>query len=153
MFFLCRFGWIRFFVIVQVLKFTNIKVPYCAVTEEGIETGAFHSNHLYLDHNCAQYCTGFLNDIFKGPWPIKRQIWRAGTITYLSYRPARPHRQAESIPRNRFLGSIKFTNTGFGCFSNENLSFLHSSKSYVFKIFTSQQNYLFSLYFFVDVHD
>jgi hypothetical protein len=33
---------------------------------------------------------------------------------YLSYRPARLHRLAESIPRNRFLGSINFTNTGSG---------------------------------------
>ncbi len=32
--------------------------------------------------------------------------WRAGTKPYLSYWPARLHRLAKSIPRNRFLGSI-----------------------------------------------
>ncbi len=32
--------------------------------------------------------------------------WRAGTKPYLSYWPARVHRLAKSIPRNRFLGSI-----------------------------------------------
>ncbi len=32
--------------------------------------------------------------------------WRAGTKPYLSYWPARQHRLAKSIPRNRFLGSI-----------------------------------------------
>jgi hypothetical protein len=31
---------------------------------------------------------------------------RAGTKAYLSYWPARLHRLADSIPRNRFLGSI-----------------------------------------------
>ncbi len=32
--------------------------------------------------------------------------WRADTTTLLSYRPVRPHRLAESIPRNRFLSSL-----------------------------------------------
>ncbi len=32
--------------------------------------------------------------------------WRAGTKPYLSYWPARLHRLAKSIPRNRCLGSI-----------------------------------------------
>ncbi len=32
--------------------------------------------------------------------------WREGAITYLSYRPTRLHKLAESIPRNLFLGSI-----------------------------------------------
>jgi hypothetical protein len=32
--------------------------------------------------------------------------WRSGTTTYLSARPARQHRLAESISRNGFLGSI-----------------------------------------------
>ncbi len=32
--------------------------------------------------------------------------WRAGTKSYLSYWPARLHRLAKSIPRNRCLGSI-----------------------------------------------
>ena len=33
--------------------------------------------------------------------------WRAGTKPYLSYWPAKLHRLAKSIPRNRFPGSIK----------------------------------------------
>ncbi len=33
---------------------------------------------------------------------------------YLTYRPARLHRLAKSIPWNRFLGSLTFTNTGSG---------------------------------------
>jgi hypothetical protein len=40
-------------------------------------------------------------------------IWRAGTITYMTYRPARKHRLAESIPWNRFLGSIIVYKYGF----------------------------------------
>ncbi len=34
--------------------------------------------------------------------------WRAGTKPYLTYWPARLHRLAKSIPRNRFLSSINF---------------------------------------------
>jgi hypothetical protein len=38
--------------------------------------------------------------------------WRAGTKPYLSYWPARLHRLAKSIPRNRFLGSINIYKYG-----------------------------------------
>jgi hypothetical protein len=38
--------------------------------------------------------------------------WRAGTKPYLSYWPARLHRLAKSIPRNRLLGSINFYKYG-----------------------------------------
>jgi hypothetical protein len=39
--------------------------------------------------------------------------WRAGTKPYLSYWPARLHRLAKSIPRNRCLGSINVYKYGF----------------------------------------
>ncbi len=51
---------------------------------------------------------------------------------YLSYRPARLHRLANSIPPNRFLVSLVFTNTGSGFPHNKwfchFLKFLHFSR-------------------------
>jgi hypothetical protein len=38
--------------------------------------------------------------------------WRAGTKPYLSYWPAKQHRLAKSIPRNRFPGSINIYKYG-----------------------------------------
>ncbi len=38
--------------------------------------------------------------------------WRAGTKSYLSYWPAKLHRLAKSIPRNRFPGSINIYKYG-----------------------------------------
>ncbi len=49
---------------------------------------------------------------FKGT-RYRFSAWRAGTIPYLSYWPARLHRLAKSIPRNRCLGSINFYKYGF----------------------------------------
>ncbi len=47
--------------------------------------------------------------------------WRAGTKTYLSYWPARLHRLAKSIPRNRFLGSINVYKYGLRQTDGKNL--------------------------------
>ncbi len=49
---------------------------------------------------------------FKGT-RYRFSAWRAGTKPYLSYWPARLHRLAKSIPRNRCLGSINFYKYGF----------------------------------------
>ncbi len=47
-------------------------------------------------------------NIFKTySFPLNVRSPEPVTITYLSYRPARLHRQAESIPWNRFLGSLR----------------------------------------------
>jgi hypothetical protein len=43
--------------------------------------------------------------------------WPAGTKPYLSYWPARLHRLAKSIPRNRFLGSINVYKYGLSTHS------------------------------------
>ncbi len=47
----------------------------------------------------------------RNPFPA----WRPVRQLYLMYQPARLHRLAESIPWNRFLGSLNvFTNSGSG---------------------------------------
>ncbi len=51
-------------------------------------------------HNRARICRSFKETRYRF------SARRAGTKPYLSYWPARLHRLANSIPRNRFLGSI-----------------------------------------------
>ncbi len=48
----------------------------------------------------ARICRSFMETRYRF------SAWRAGTKPYLSYWPARLNRLANSIPRNRFLGSI-----------------------------------------------
>jgi hypothetical protein len=55
----------------------------------------------------ARICRSFMETRYRF------SAWRAGTKPYLSYWPARLHRLAKSIPRNRFLGSINFYKYGF----------------------------------------
>jgi hypothetical protein len=51
--------------------------------------------------------------VYKFGHRYRFSAWRAGTKPYLSYWPARLHRLAKSIPRNRCLGSINFYKYGF----------------------------------------
>jgi hypothetical protein len=58
------------------------------------------SPHRLFKNSRARICRSFKETRYRF------SAWRAGTKPYLSYWPARQHRLAKSIPRNRFLGSI-----------------------------------------------
>ncbi len=58
----------------------------------------FRDSHLFEIR--ARICRSFKETRYRF------SAWRAGTKPYLSYWPARLHRLAKSIPRNRCLGSI-----------------------------------------------
>jgi hypothetical protein len=59
--------------------------------------------------------------------------WRAGTKPYLSYWPARLHRLAKSIPRNRCLGSINVYKYGLSSWRPVDLPNRHIHL-YLFKL-------------------
>ncbi len=48
-------------------------------------------------------------------------VWRAGTKSYSAYWPARLHRLAKSIPRNRFLGSKNVFKYGLSWYRKVNI--------------------------------
>jgi hypothetical protein len=60
-----------------------------------------YMSSLYVDH----FSEPVSVDLFRSP-EIDSQPGGPVRQPYLAYRPARLHRMAESIPRNRFLGSI-----------------------------------------------
>ncbi len=71
---------------------------------------------------------------FKGT-RYRFSAWRAGTKPYLSYWPARLHRLAKSIPRNRCLGSISVYKYGFCTVSSTEAEFLDVIGAKVSRIF------------------
>ncbi len=63
-------------------------------------------SEVWFDSFRARICRSFKETRYRF------SAWRAGTKPYLSYWPARVHRLAKSIPRNRFLGSINVYKSG-----------------------------------------
>ncbi len=62
--------------------------------------------HWFTKETWARICRSFKEIRYRF------SAWRAGTKPYLSYWPAKLHRLAKSIPRNRFPGSINIYKYG-----------------------------------------